>query len=68
MPRSQLSGWLHTVAAWNPVTHLLDGLRSLTTRGWRWDDLGQALLAIAVVGLISMSLCFGALRARLRQV
>src|SRR5207248_8907186 len=67
VPRGQLSGWLHTVAAWNPVTYLLDGLRSLTTRGWRWDDLGHALLAIAVVGLISMSLCFGALRARLRQ-
>src|SRR5207253_7417589 len=58
VPRSQLSGWLNTVAAWNPVTYLLDGLRSLTMRGWQWDDLGQALIAIAVVGLVSMSLCF----------
>jgi len=68
VPRSQLNGWLDTVAAWNPVTYLLDGLRSLTMRGWRWDDLGQALIAIAVVALVSMSLCFGALRSRLRQV
>jgi ABC-2 type transport system permease protein len=67
VPRDQLSGWLDTVAAWNPVTYLLEGLRSLEMQGWEWSKLGQALLAIAVVGLISMSLCFGALRGRLKQ-
>jgi ABC-2 type transport system permease protein len=68
VPRSQLTGWLDAVAAVNPVTYLLEGLRSLTMRGWQWADLGQALIAIAVVGLVSMSLCFGALRGRLKQV
>ena len=68
VPRAQLTGWLSTVAAWNPVTYLLDGLRSLTMRGWEWTDLGKALAAIAVVAAISMSLCFGALRGRLRRV
>jgi len=48
VPRSQLTGWLDTVAAWNPVTYLLDGLRSLTMHGWQWSDLAQALVAIAV--------------------
>jgi ABC-2 type transport system permease protein len=67
VPRTQLSGWLDTVAAWNPVTYLLEGLRTLEMQGWRWEALGQALLAIGVVGLISMTLCFGALRGRLRQ-
>jgi ABC-2 type transport system permease protein len=67
VPRSQLTGWLDNVAAWNPVTYLLDGLRSLTMSGWRWDDLAQALVAIAIVGAISMSLCFGALRGRIKQ-
>src|SRR3954447_21170172 len=67
VPRAQLNGWLDTVAAWNPVTYLLEGLRSLTMQGWRWTQLGQAVLAIAVVGLISMSLCFAALRGRLKQ-
>jgi ABC-2 type transport system permease protein len=67
VPRSQLDGWLDTVAAVNPVTYLLDGLRSLTMDGWAWGDLGQALLAIAAVTLVSMSLCFGALRGRLEQ-
>ncbi len=67
VPRSQLSGWLATVAAWNPVTYLLDGLRTLVSDGWRWAELGKALTAIAVVGAISMTLCFGALRGRTRQ-
>jgi ABC-2 type transport system permease protein len=68
VPRSQLTGWLNTVAAWNPVTYVLGGLRSLTMRGWQWSQLGQAVLATAVVALISMALCFGALRGRLKRV
>ena len=35
--------------------------------GWEWDELGQALLAIAIVGAVSMSLCFAALRGRIRR-
>ncbi|MEY2570521.1 MAG: type transport system permease protein, partial [Acidimicrobiaceae bacterium] len=67
VPRSQLSGWLDRVAGLNPVTYLLDGLRSLTSEGWQWDQLGKALLAIAVLGTVSMSLCFAALRGRTRR-
>ena len=67
MPKAQLSGWLHTVAAWNPVTYLLGGLRSLSMQGWEWGDLGKALIAVAVVAVISMNLCFAALRGRLKQ-
>jgi len=64
VPRSQLSGWLDKVAAVNPVTYLLEGLRSLVSQGWQWDDLGKSLLAIGLMGAISMSLCFAALRGR----
>jgi ABC-2 type transport system permease protein len=67
VPRSQLSGWLDTVAAWNPVTYLLEGLRSLALEGWHWEALAQAAIAIALVGGLSMALCFAALRSRLRQ-
>ena len=67
VPRPQLTGWLDTVATWNPVTYLLGGLRALLMEGWEWTDLAQALVAVAVVGAISMSLCFGALRGRLKH-
>ena len=32
VPREQLDGWLEVVAAWNPVTYLLEGMRSLHLR------------------------------------
>jgi ABC-2 type transport system permease protein len=67
VPRDQLSGWLETVAAANPVTYLLEGLRSVLFEGWVAADLLQAVAAVVVVGAISMAMCFGALRARLRQ-
>lgn len=67
VPRSQLTGWLDTIAAWNPVTYLLEGLRSLALRGWQWDELGQAAVALAIVGAISMAMCFAALRGRIRR-
>ena len=67
VPRDQLSGWLDTVAGWNPVTYLLEGLRSLALVGWEWSDLGKAALALLIVFCISFGLCFAALRARIRQ-
>src|SRR5262249_49353454 len=40
VPRSQLSGWLNTVAGFNPVTYLLGGLRSLVLgNSWQWTQL-----------------------------
>ncbi|HEV7760374.1 MAG TPA: ABC transporter permease [Acidimicrobiales bacterium] len=67
VPRSQLSGWLDTVAGLNPVTYLLEGLRSLVMVGWEWDELGKSVLAIVLLGTVSMSLCFGALRGRIKR-
>jgi ABC-2 type transport system permease protein len=67
VPRSQLTGWLDVVAGLNPVTYILDGLRSLTFSGWQWTELVQAAAAIVVVGIISMSMCFAAPRGRVAQ-
>jgi ABC-2 type transport system permease protein len=36
LPKEALTGWLSTVATYNPVTYVLDGLRSLITEGWEW--------------------------------
>lgn len=67
VPRAQLSGWLGSIATWNPVTYVLEGLRSLVTQGWQWDSLVKAVMAIIAVGLVSMSLCLAALRGRTRR-
>ncbi len=68
VPRSQLSGWLSTVADFNPVTYLLGGLRSLVLgHGWQWSQLAEAAAAIALVALIRMTMCFAALRGRVKR-
>jgi ABC-2 type transport system permease protein len=67
VPRSQLSGWLNSIAAWNPVTYLLGCERSLISEGWHWGQLGAGLLAIAGVGMLSLSLCLAALRGRVKR-
>lgn len=64
MPRDQLSGWLDTVASLSPVTYLLEGLRALLMRGWLRDEIGAAVLAVALVGGLSLSLSLAALRGR----
>ena len=67
VPKEFLSGWLRTVAEYNPVTYLLDGLRSLITVGWDFKTLTTMLLAISLVGLVSFSLAFAALVGRLKK-
>ena len=67
VPRSQLSGWLHTVAGLNPVTYLLEALRSLVSQGWEWSALGKGALAIALLSTLSMAMCFAALRGRIQR-
>jgi ABC-2 type transport system permease protein len=59
---------LHGVSAFNPVTYILEGLRSLVLgHSWSWAHLAHAVVAIGIVGAISMTLCFAALRGRVRQ-
>ena len=67
VPKEFLSGWLSTVADYNPVTYLLDGLRSLITVGWDVQTLSYMFFAIAGIGLLSFTLAFGALRGRIAQ-
>ena len=64
VPRDLMTGWLSTVAGYNPVTYLLEALRSLVTVGWDGAALGKGILAIFGVGTVSISLALAALRGR----
>ena len=66
-PEQALSGWLGTVATYNPVTYLLSGLRSLVSEGWDGTELLKAMAAVGGVGLVSISLALAALRGRVRR-
>jgi ABC-2 type transport system permease protein len=67
LPKEQLTGWLDTIATFNPMTYLLAALRSLLYGGWQWDVLLQGLLATLAVGVISIGLALAALRGRVAR-
>ena len=67
LPKEALTGWLSTIATYNPVTYVLAGLRSLITEGWEWAALGQGLLAILAVMIVSFGLASAAMRGRVSQ-
>ena len=67
VPEQALTGWLATIATYNPVTYLLAGLRSLVMEGWDLEALAKGMAAVAVVGVVSQALAFTALRGRVRR-
>lgn len=67
LPKEALSGWLATAATYNPVTYLLDGLRSIISMGWDFAVLSKALLSIFVILSLSFFFAFTALRGRVSR-
>ena len=67
VPKEAMTGWLATVATFNPVTYLLAALRSLIVTGWDAEALLGGFACIAGVGLVSGTLALTALRGRTRR-
>jgi ABC-2 type transport system permease protein len=51
-PQRLLTGWLHEVAKYNPVTQVLEGVRQGFVGGVSWEDTWPAFLAL--VGLLAV--------------
>ena len=67
LPREALTGWLSTVAGYNPVTYVLEGLRSLISDGWDWSVLLQGLAFTLGVMVVSFGLASLAMRGRVSR-
>ena len=67
LPQEALTGWLSTLATYNPVTYVLAALRSLLTEGWDATALVQGIIAILGVAAVSHTLAFMALRGRVSR-
>ena len=67
LPAEQMTGWLATAAKFNPVTYLLDAMRTMLMEGWDAESLLKGLAAIGLVGAVSFGLAFAALRGRVRR-
>jgi ABC-2 type transport system permease protein len=67
LPKEALTGWLSTVATYNPVTYVLSGLRSLVSDGWRAELLFQGFAAAFALMVISFGLASMAMRGRIKR-
>jgi ABC-2 type transport system permease protein len=48
-PRETMTGWLRSIADWNPVTYMIEASRAAEVNDLTWADLGPGLLAAALL-------------------
>jgi len=68
LPRDLIAQhWFRTIATWNPVSYLVEGLRSLVITGWDGTALWRFMVAagaISVIGFVGASV---SLRTRMER-
>ena len=52
VPAELMPEWMRDVNEWNPISYLIEAIRSIMTTGYDWALIGQALLSMAVIGVI----------------
>jgi ABC-2 type transport system permease protein len=66
LPRNLIEqDWFRTIATYNPVSYLVEGVRSLIITGWDGEALALGFGLAAVIATIAVSLAARALRTRL---
>ena len=63
-PKEVFAGWLEFLATINPVTYILEGMRSLVLDGWDVSSLAAAFGSIAGFAVFTMALVMLSLRSR----
>lgn len=67
VPVELLSGWIKTVAQFNPITYVLESMRSVLLTGWEIDVLAKGLIACLILGVLMFAFALTGLRARTRR-
>ena len=68
LPRDLIeTDWFRTVATWNPVSYMLEGIRSLMITGWDGEALALAFACAGGLALITLSAASMALRTRMTR-
>ncbi|MCB9450331.1 MAG: ABC transporter permease [Anaerolineaceae bacterium] len=67
VPVSLLSGWIKTAAEYNPITYILEAMRSLLLSGWDSDALLKGFIACGILGTLTFVFALSSLRARTRR-
>jgi len=67
VPLELLSGWLKVAAKLNPITYVLEAMRSLLNVGWEMTVLWQGVAACLILATAMYALAVYALRVRTRR-
>jgi ABC-2 type transport system permease protein len=67
VPVSLLSGWIKTAAIYNPITYILEAMRSVLLNGWEGDVLARGLSACLALGIIMFAFALLSLRSRTQR-
>jgi ABC-2 type transport system permease protein len=68
LPRDLIEiDWFRSVATVNPVSYLIEGVRSLIIEGWNGQALALAFGFAAVIGVVGLATASWALRERLTR-
>lgn len=68
MPRPLIEAdWFRAITYMNPVSYMVDGMRSLIITGWEPGILAEAVLVLVVVSGIGVAGCARALRRRMAK-
>jgi ABC-2 type transport system permease protein len=68
MPRNLIEAdWFRTAATINPVSYLIEGVRSLIITGWDWEALALAFSTAIGFAVVALSLSAWALKLRLTR-
>jgi ABC-2 type transport system permease protein len=68
LPRNVIEiDWFRTVATWNPVSYMIEGIRSLLITGWDGEALALGFLASGGLATIALVLASSALRTRMTR-
>jgi ABC-2 type transport system permease protein len=66
LPRDLIeTDWFRTVATWNPVSYMLEAIRSLVIEGWNFEAIALGFACAGGLALIAMLAASAALRTRL---
>ena len=52
VPLNLLPPWVQTFSRYNPVSYVATASRSLVLSGFNWSQIGQAIMAIATIGVL----------------
>jgi ABC-2 type transport system permease protein len=67
VPLSLLSGWLAIAAKLNPITYVMEAMRTLLNTGWDSQAIGIAIVACILLAGATYTLSAFALRVRTRR-